>query len=45
MELSDYLDFLDPLDIRVKGTRIGLEAEFDKVTIWPEESAARQRAA
>lgn len=25
MELKDYLDFLDPLDIRVKGTRIGLD--------------------
>lgn len=25
MELSGYLDFLDPLDIRIQGTRIGLE--------------------
>ena len=25
MELEDYLDFLDPLDIRTKGTRIGLD--------------------
>ena len=25
MELAHYLEFLDPLDIRVKGTRIGLD--------------------
>ncbi len=25
MKLEDYMDFLDPLDIRVKGTRIGLD--------------------
>ncbi len=25
MELKDYLEFLDPLDIRIKGTRIGLD--------------------
>lgn len=25
MQLEEYFDFLDPLDIRVKGTRIGIE--------------------
>jgi len=25
MQLEDYFDFLGPLDIRVKGTRIGIE--------------------
>lgn len=25
MKLEDYFDFLEPLDIRVKGTRVGIE--------------------
>ena len=25
MQLEDYFDFLDPLDIRLKGTRVGIE--------------------
>jgi uncharacterized protein (DUF433 family) len=43
MELKEYLDFLDPLDIRIKGSRVGLD---DVVYAFrqgatPDEIAAR----
>ena len=43
MELRDYLDFLDPLDIRVKGTRIGLDdvVYAFRLGLTPDEIVAR----
>jgi len=46
MELKDYLDFLDPLDIRIKGTRIGLDdVVYAFRQGWtPDEIATRYRS-
>jgi len=30
MQLEDYFDFLDPADIRIKGSRIGIEHVLDE---------------
>jgi uncharacterized protein (DUF433 family) len=46
MNLEDYFDFLAPLDIRVKGTRVGIEtilADYLELGLSPEEIAARYR--
>ena len=45
MQLEDYFDFLGPDDIRIKGTRIGIETVLDDYLggISPEEIAARYR--
>ena len=45
MQLEDYFDFLDRDDIRIKGTRVGIETVLDDYLsgISPEEIAARYR--
>ena len=45
MNLEDYFDFLSPEDIRIKGTRIGVEIVIDDYLngASPEEIAARYR--
>ena len=45
MQLEDYFDFLGPDDIRIKGTRVGIETVLDDYLsgISPEEIAARYR--
>jgi len=45
MQLEDYFDFLGTDDIRIKGTRIGIETVLDDYLggISPEEIAARYR--
>ncbi len=45
MELESYLDFLSPDDIRIKGTRVGIETVLDDYLngASPEEIAARYR--
>jgi uncharacterized protein (DUF433 family) len=46
MNLEEYFDFLAPLDIRVKGTRVGIEtilADYLELGLSPEEIAARYR--
>jgi len=45
MELESYLDFLSPDDIRIKGTRVGIETVLDDYLSGasPEEIAARYR--
>ena len=45
MQLEGYFDFLDPDDIRIKGTRVGIETVLDDYLsgISPEEIAARYR--
>lgn len=45
MQLEDYFDFLGPDDIRIKGTRVGIETVLDDYFsgISPEEIAARYR--
>lgn len=45
-ELENYFDFLSPEDIRIKGTRIGIETVLDDYLegASPEEIAARYRA-
>ena len=46
MELERYLEFLAPDDIRIKGTRVGIETVLDDYLSGasPEEIAARYRA-
>jgi len=46
MQLADYFEFLDEDDIRIKGTRVGIETVLDDYLngISPEEIAARYRA-
>jgi len=34
MQLEDYFDFLAPLDIRVKGTRVGIETVLADYLDW-----------
>ena len=46
MQLEDYLDFQGPNDIRVKGTRIGIETiltDYLERGLYAEEIAARYR--
>jgi uncharacterized protein (DUF433 family) len=46
MELESYFDFLSPDDIRIKGTRVGIETVLDDYLndASPEEIAARYRS-
>ena len=46
MDLESYFDFLDPDDIRLKGTRVGIETVLDDYLngVSPEEIAARYRS-
>lgn len=44
MQLEDYFDFLAPNDIRVKGTRIGIETiltDYLELGLFAEQIAAR----
>ncbi len=45
MELQDYFDFLSADDIRIKGTRVGIETVLDDYLsgVSPEEIAVRYR--
>ena len=47
MKLEDYFDFLAPNDIRVKGTRIGIETiltDYLELGLFAEQISARYRA-
>ncbi len=44
MDLEDYFDFLAPTDIRVKGTRVGIETiltDYLELGLFPEQIATR----
>ena len=44
MQLETYSDFLDPKDIRIKGTRIGIETiltDYLELGLFAEQIAAR----
>jgi uncharacterized protein (DUF433 family) len=44
MQLEDYFDFLAPDDIRVKGTRVGIEtilSDYLEMGLFPEDIALR----
>ena len=44
MQLENYLDFLSENDIRVKGTRVGIETilwDYLQLGLFPEQIAAR----
>ena len=46
MLLEDYFDFLAPNDIRIKGTRVGIETilwDYLDLGLFPEQIAARYR--
>jgi uncharacterized protein (DUF433 family) len=46
MQLEEYFDFLAPNDIRVKGTRVGIETilwDYLDLGLFPEQIAARYR--
>jgi len=46
MQLEDYFDCLAPNDIRVKGTRVGIETilwDYLDLGLFPEQIAARYR--
>ena len=46
MRLEDYFDFLAPNDIRIKGTRIGIETvltDYLELGLFPEQIATRYR--
>ena len=46
MQLEDYFDFLAPNDIRVKGTRIGVETilfDYLDLGLFAEQIATRYR--
>ena len=46
MKLEDYFDFLAPNDIRVKGTRIGIETiltDYLELGLFAEQISARYR--
>jgi len=46
MRLEDYFDFLAPNDIRVKGTRVGIEtilSDYLDLGLFAEQIAARYR--
>ncbi len=46
MQLTDYFEFLDADDIRIKGTRVGIETVLEDYLngVSPEEIAVRYRA-
>ena len=46
MQLADYFEFLDADDIRIKGTRVGIETVLEDYLngVSPEEIASRYRA-
>jgi uncharacterized protein (DUF433 family) len=46
VELESYFDFVSPEDIRIKGTRIGIETVLEDYLdgVSPEEIAARYRS-
>jgi len=44
MKLEDYFDFLAPNDIRIKGTRVGIETillDYLELGLFPEDIALR----
>jgi len=44
MQLEDYFNFLDPTDIRVKGTRVGIETiltDYLELGLFPEDISLR----
>ncbi len=46
MNLEDYFDVLAPTDIRLKGTRVGIEtilSDYLDLGLFPEQIAARYR--
>ena len=46
MQLEEYFDFLAPNDIRIKGTRVGIETilwDYLDLGLFPEQIAARYR--
>jgi len=46
VQLEDHFDFLAPNDIRVKGTRVGIETilwDYLDLGLFPEQIAARYR--
>jgi len=46
MQLEEYFDFLAPDDIRIKGTRIGIETvlfDYLELGLFPEQIASRYR--
>jgi uncharacterized protein (DUF433 family) len=46
MQLEDYFDIMAPNDIRVKGTRVGIETilwDYLDLGLFPEQIAARYR--
>jgi len=46
MRLEDYFDFLAPNDIRLKGTRVGIETvltDYLDLGLFPEQIATRYR--
>lgn len=46
MRLEDYFDFLAPNDIRIKGTRVGIETvltDYLDLGLFPEQIATRYR--
>ena len=46
MNLEDYFDVLGPTDIRLKGTRVGIEtilSDYLDLGLFPEQIAARYR--
>ncbi len=46
LHLEDYFDFLGPNDIRLKGTRVGIETilrDYLEVGLFPEQIASRYR--
>jgi uncharacterized protein (DUF433 family) len=46
MQLEDYFDLMAPNDIRVKGTRVGIETilwDYLDLGLFPEQIAARYR--
>jgi uncharacterized protein (DUF433 family) len=46
MQLEDYFDFQAPNDIRVKGTRVGIEtilSDYLDLGLFPEQIATRYR--
>lgn len=46
MQLEDYFDFLAPTDIRLKGTRVGIEtilSDYLDLGLFPEQITTRYR--
>jgi uncharacterized protein (DUF433 family) len=46
MQLEDYFDFLAPNDIRIKGTRVGIEtilSDYLDLGLFPEQIVTRYR--